>query len=218
MCLFRPLNIVLGVIGLGLLGIGAVMFFICLPTGVGIPNALDVILLATGAFLIALHLGILCCESTNCCLCIYKVLTAVMAACELVFTVLFFIPAIQEEIINETEHIVQNATSDNSEVCNITGLVGDVSTTGDTMLYFAIVMLALMTLQFFLIMAAGCHGDALHNEKFDQIEESNRQAFIERRKATSENQRTRVYKEKHKAIFDKYSKGRPKSKSRTNNV
>ena len=207
MCIFRPINILLGVVGIGLLGLGAYLFIACLPVHVGIPNTLDLILLCTGVFLAALHFGVLCCESTRCCLCVYQVFTGVLATCELVFTVLFFIPSIRTEIVNGTEVVIANASSGQSVVCNVTGLVDDVSAAGgaDTPLYLAAVMLGLIFLQIFLIFVANCHDDAVHTRAVDAQDEEKRQALLQHREeAIEENVGVRQYKKKHQGIFDKY--------------
>ena len=215
MCLFRPVNIVLGFVGAALIAVGAYIFFACLPTHVGIPNTFDIILLGSGLFLAALHFGVLCCESTRCCLCLYQTLTGVLASCELVITVLFFIPTVRNELVNSTEHLIANASSGKTVVCNLTGLVEDASATGgtNTPLYFAAVMLGLVLLQVFLIMVAGCHGDVLHNEKFDKLDEERKAALLAHQSRPEDNVGVRQYKKKHQAIFDKYNnRGKNKKK------
>lgn len=218
MCIFRPINVLLGVVGVALLGLGVYLFIACLPVHVGIPNTLDLILLCAGVFLAALHFGVLCCESTRCCLCVYQTFTGVLASCELVFTVLFFIPSIRNEIVNGTEAVIANASSGKSVVCNITGLVDDVSSAGgaDTPLYLAAVMLGLIFLQIFLIFVASCHDDAVHTRAVDAQDEEKRQALLQHREeAIEENVGVRQYKKKHQDIFDKYRnrKGGRKSSS-----
>ena len=205
MCLFRPLNGVLGAIGVAFLIYGAIVFFACLPVGVVVPNAFDIILLSLGAFLIALHFGVFCCERSQCCLCIYRLLTGILAACLLVFAVLFLIPDARVLIVNETAQIIDNSTS-GTGLCNFTALLGEIPQTSSTPLWISLGVFIVVVLQGFMIFVASCHSDAVQTEKYDQLDEDRkREALI--RKPVSNDRGAKAYKEKHKAIFDKYKRG-----------
>jgi hypothetical protein len=209
MCMYLPLNGVLGAAGVAFVALGLYIFIACLPAHVVVPNALDWILLITGTILAVLHFGVLCCNSNAWCSCAYRLVTSTLAACELVLTLLFFIPGTRADLLADIGTIVGNSST--SAHCNLTGLVGNVTASASASnapVYVGAVMLGLVFVQLFLVFLNSCHSDALRMEQEDDATAAQREALMEQKRASTvyEDAAARQYKDKYSSVFDKYKR------------